>query len=167
MSKKCNEKSIRNLIFHTEQNAWKTITPKHKGYRTALWRILCEHMYSSGDYYVPADELFFGTTALADEVLEGIISRYNFKKPKKIVVIQPRYEKGERVSEIMDIADYLKENEDAELFYIVGDILRVLITEKDDKVIVAILWNCKKAGVLCTSVFFFYELEAKRLDSLL
>lgn len=140
MRKKCNnETSIRNLIYHTEQPAWKEMTPEHRGYRTALWRLLSENMYLSGDYYVPADELFFNTTALADEVLEWLVNHYNFNKPKKIVVVQPLYEEGERASQIMDIPEYLQKHEGAELFYVAGSLQRVVITEETERFIVAIL----------------------------
>ena len=134
-----DETSIRNLLYHTEQEVWKNISPEHKGYRTALWRLLSENMYVDGDYYVPADELFFNTTALADEVLEWLIGHYNFKKPKKIVVVQPRYEEGERAPQIMDIPEYLEKHEEGELFYVSGSLQRVVITEEAEKFIVAIL----------------------------
>lgn len=139
MKKKCNETPIRNMIYHTEQPTWKEITPEHKGYRTALWNLIANNMYVVGDYYVPADELFFNTTILADETLEGIIARYDFNNPKKIVVIQPRYEKGDKVAEIMDIPDYIEANEDSELLYTAGSDMRVVITSNDNEVTVAIL----------------------------
>lgn len=139
MKKKCNETPIRNMIYHTEQPIWKEITPEHKGYRTALWNLVCDNMYVVGDYYIPADELFFNTSILADEVLEGIIKRYDFTNPKKIVIIQPRYEKGDKVAEIMDIPDYIEENEDSELLYTAGSNMRVVITVNEDEVKVAIL----------------------------
>lgn len=53
-----NETLLENLIYHTEQTVWKNLTPEHKGYRKALWTILSKNMYSVGDYYIPADEVF-------------------------------------------------------------------------------------------------------------
>ena len=139
MKKKCNETPIRNMIYHTEQPIWKEITPEHKGYRTALWNLVCDNMYVVGDYYIPADELFFNTSILADEVLEGIIKRYDFTNPKRINVIQPRYEKGDKVAEIMDIPDYIEENEDSELLYTAGSDMRVVITKNESVITIAIL----------------------------
>jgi len=133
------ETSIRKLNYHTEQEVWKNMTLEHKGYRTALWSLVSENMYVTGDYYVPADELFFGTTALADQVLEWIIGHYNFNEPKKILVLQPRYEKGERAPDVVDITEYLEKNPDGKLFYSPGILQRVVITQSTDKFIVAIL----------------------------
>ena len=73
------EISLVNLIYHNEQQVWRNMSEQHRGYRTALWRLLSDNMYSVGDFYVPAEELFFNTTAVADQVLENIINRYNLK----------------------------------------------------------------------------------------
>lgn len=139
MSKHNNEISLRNLIYHTEKEAWRQITPEHKGYRTALWNLLSDNMYVSGDFEVPADEIFFNTTILADEVLEWIIGQFDFNNPKKIIVIQPRYEEGERVANIVDLPDYLEQHEDAILFHEAGINERVVITEEKERFVVAIL----------------------------
>jgi len=139
MRRSNNETSIRNLMYHTEQEAWRNISPEHKGYRTALWRLLSENMYVAGDYYVPADELFFNTTALADEVLEWIIGHYDFKNPKKILVIQPRYETGEKAPNLIEVPEYLEKNKEGELLYVAGSLQRVVITEEAEKFVVAIL----------------------------
>ena len=139
MAKKCNETPIRNMIYHTEQSAWKEITPEHRGYRTALWNLVCDNMYVVGDYYVPADELFFNTSILADEVLEGIIKRYDFNNPKRINVIQPRYEKGDKVAEVMEIGDYIEEKKGSELLCTAGSTMRVVITKSKEEIVVAIL----------------------------
>ena len=139
MRRRNNETSIRNLMYHTEQEVWKNISPEHKGYRTALWRLLSENMYVAGDYYVPADELFFNTTALADEVLEWLIGHYDFKNPKKILVIQPRYETGEKAPNLIEVPEYLEKNKEGELLYVAGSLQRVVVTEEEEKFVVAIL----------------------------
>lgn len=139
MAKVKNEVALRNLMYHSEQETWKGMSLEHRGYRTALWRLLAENMYAVGDYYVPADELFFGTSALADEVLEVVIRLYDFKHPKKIIVKQSRYERGDRAGSIIDIPDYLdKEKQEADLLYIAGDKFRVVVTEHSEEIIIAI-----------------------------
>lgn len=137
MAKK-EETALRNLIYHTEQPVWKEMTLEHRGYRTALWRLISEHIYAVGDYYVPADELFFGTSALADEVLETVIGIYDFKSPKKIIVMQPRYQTGDKYGIFIDIPEYLAKNKESELLYIAGDKFRVVISEQSDGIVVAI-----------------------------
>ena len=139
MRRRNNETSIRNLMYHTEQEVWRNISPEHKGYRTALWRLLSENMYVAGDYYVPADELFFNTTALADEVLEWLIGQYDFKNPKKILVVQPRYETGEKAPNLIEVPEYLEKHKDGELLYVAGSLQRVVITEEAEQFVVAIL----------------------------
>lgn len=137
MSKK-EETSLRNLIYHTEQTVWKAMTLEHRGYRTALWKLISEHIYAVGDYYVPADELFFGTSALADEVLETVIGIYDFKNPKKIIVIQPRYQSGDKYGVFVEIPEYLNKNKESELLYIAGNKFRVVVSEQSDDIVVAI-----------------------------
>lgn len=114
------------------------MSPEHRGYRTALWRMVSDNMYAEGDFYVPADELFFNTTALADEVLEQVINLYNFKQPKTIKVIEPRYTDKEKATELMEIDDYCN-LEETEIIYIPGDKYRVIITEDAKNIIVAIM----------------------------
>lgn len=133
-----NRTSLVNLIYHTELPTWKNMSPEHRGYRTALWRLISDNMYVVGDYYVPANELFFGTTVLADQVLEWILNHYDFNNPKEIEIIQPRYETKERYMEIKEISDYLEENPKAEMKYVVSDKFSVFITEKEEKFVVAI-----------------------------
>lgn len=139
MAKK-EETALRNLIYHTEQPVWKEMTFEHRGYRTALWRLISEHIYAVGDYYVPADELFFGTSALADEVLETVIGIYDFKNPKKIIVMRPRYQTGDKYGTFINIPEYLSKNEESELLYIAGDKFRVVVSEQSDDIVVAIFY---------------------------
>ncbi len=132
------ETSLFNLIYHTEQPTWVSMSAEHKGYRTALWRLLADNMYSVGDYYVPVEEVFFGTTILADRVLETIISQYDFKRPKKIIVQQPRYQTNEHAGDYVDIPDYTEKHPEAE-FLFTGEKFRIAISEEENQFIVTIL----------------------------
>ena len=138
MRRRNNGTPLKNLIYHTEQPAWQSMSPEHRGYRTALWKLLGDHMFSVGDYYVPAEELFFGTTVMADQVLERILEEYNFKIPKKIIVERPRYN-DDRAPEIMSIPEYLAQNDTEETIHLPGEKYYVVITEKTDKFVVALL----------------------------
>ena len=138
MKKRNNIAPLKNLIYHTEQEAWKNMSPEHRGYRTALWKLLSDKMFSVGDYYVPADELFFGTTVMADQVLERILEEYNFKNPKTIMVKQPRYDDN-RAPDVMSIPDYLAQHATEETIHIPGEKWYVVITEDTDKFVVTIL----------------------------
>lgn len=141
MRKRNNETPLKNLIYHTEQEVWKTMSPEHKGYRTALWNLLHDHMYSVGDYYVPADKLFFGTSVLADEILERLIEEYNFKEPKKILVVQPRYpyDDPKNPNQIVSVPEYLEQHQTEETFYHPSTSMIVVITEEVETFTVAIL----------------------------
>lgn len=141
---KDKDSSLRNLIYHTEQPVWKDMSSEHRGYRTALWNLLAEHLYDHpiNDHYVPADELFFGTSALADEVLEMIIGLYDFKNPKRILVMQPRNEGTDNFDALQEIPEFLEKNnlKEPELLFIAGNKFRVIVAEKGCDIIVAIFF---------------------------
>ena len=133
---KCNQTPIKGMENLTENEVFWNLRPEHRGIRVALFQLLSEEMYIVGDYYVPAEELFFGTTTMADRVLRYLISINDFNNPKKIHIIQPRYTDGDRIGKIMDLLDYLKDDEDN--FFYDRDDLCVVIKKKKDIIELAI-----------------------------
>lgn len=94
-----------NEVVQNERKEWLALKEDEKGHRRALWSIVGPYLVCKNENNLTVNEpgrIFFGTVALADEVLVSLIKRYNFKECDPIWIKRPNVSISEYVLSVTE-----------------------------------------------------------------